>query len=106
MSKYRNVKTVIDGIKFDSKKEGNRYAELKIMQRAGLITDLQRQVRFELQPAFTHNGEKQRAIYYVADFVYWQNGKQIIEDAKGYKTREYMIKKKMMLYKGYEIQEV
>ena len=107
MSKYRNIKTTIDGITFDSRKEADRYCELKLLQRAGAITDLKLQVPFELQPAFTVNGKKIRAIYYIADFMYCQNGVYVVEDVKGRKTKEYMLKRKMYAYKYKdEIREV
>jgi len=107
MSKYRNVKTVVDGITFDSKREADRYCELKLLQRAGRITDLRLQVPFELQPAFTVNGKKVRPIHYIADFMYKENGVYVVEDAKGHRTKEYMLKRKMYAYKyGREIKEV
>ena len=107
MSKYNNIETVIDGITFQSKKEANRYRELKLLLRAGAITDLRLQVPFELQPAFTLNKKKIRAIHYIADFMYQENGAYIVEDAKGFKTKEYMIKRKLYAYKyGQEIKEV
>jgi len=107
MSKYRNVKTVVDGITFDSKREADRYCELKLLQRAGKITDLRLQVPFELQPAFTLNGKKIRAIHYIADFMYAQDGVYVVEDVKGQRTKEYMLKRKMYAYKyGQEIKEV
>lgn len=108
MSKYRNRKTKVDGMLFDSRHEATRWIELKYMERAGLITDLRRQVPFELIPA-VRSGRKviQRAITYVADFVYTQSGKQVIEDAKGVKTDVYRIKKKLLYWRyGYEIKEV
>ncbi len=95
MSKYKNIKTVTsDGIKHDSIKEANRWCELKLLERAGMIQDLQRQVKFELLPK--QDGE--RAVSYIADFVYTENGKRVVEDVKGVKTKEYRLKKKMMLY--------
>lgn len=107
MSKYNARKTVIDGITFDSRKEADRYCELKLLQRAGKITDLKLQVPFELQPAFTVNGKKVRAIHYIADFMYSQGGVYIVEDAKGCRTKEYMLKRKMYAYRyGQEIKEV
>ena len=108
MSKYRNRKTELDGMLFDSRHEATRWIELKYMERAGLITDLRRQVPFELIPA-VRSGRKviQRAITYVADFVYTQSGTQVIEDAKGVKTDVYRIKKKLLYWRyGYEIKEV
>lgn len=108
MAKYRNIKTELDGITFDSKKEAYRYAELKLLEKGGVIKDLQRQVKFELQPSFYYQGKKQRPIIYICDFYYKQNGKEIIEDVKSEATKNnavYKLKKKMMLYKGYEIKE-
>lgn len=100
-SKYHAQKTVLDGIKFDSKKEANRYAELKIMERAGLISGLQRQVRFELIPAFDVDGKHYRPTSYVADFVYTdvKSGKQVVEDCKGFRTDIYRLKAKMFAHK-------
>lgn len=95
MSKYGNIKTVTsDGIKHDSIKEANRWCELLLLQRAGVIQDLQRQVKFLLIP----KQEGERAVYYIADFTYTENGKSVVEDAKGMRTKEYKLKKKMMLY--------
>ena len=95
MSKYGNIKTVTsDGIKHDSIKEANRWCELLLLQRAGVITDLQRQVKFLLIP----KQEGERAVYYIADFTYTENGERVVEDAKGMRTKEYRLKKKMMLY--------
>lgn len=100
-SKYHAQKTVLDGIKFDSKKEANRYAELKLMERAGLIKGLQRQVRFELIPAFDVDGKHYRPTSYVADFVYTdtKSGKQVVEDCKGFRTDIYRLKAKMFANK-------
>ena len=108
MNKYGNRKVIHDGIEFDSMKEAHRYCELKLMQRAGLISDLQLQVSFELIPAQRIDGKVvERAVNYVADFVYKQNGQTVVEDTKGYKTSEYIMKRKMMLYfHGIRIMEV
>lgn len=101
---------MIDGIKFDSKKEANRYQELKLMQRAGIITDLQRQVKYVLIPS--QKGDDGRVIErpctYIADFVYIdENGKTVVEDTKGYRTSDYKIKRKLMLYiHGVKINEI
>jgi len=76
--KYNNIKTEIDGIKFDSTKEANRYCELKLLLRAGKIANLRRQVRFLLIPGSI----KERPMYYVADFVYDEEGQTIVEDVK------------------------
>ena len=96
MSKFGNRKTVIDGIAFDSKREAARWQQLKLLERGGLITDLQRQVKFELIPKQV--GE--RPAHYIADFVYTevQNGLRVVEDTKGYRTREYVLKRKLMLW--------
>jgi hypothetical protein len=84
-------------------KEANRWCELKMLEKAGLIQDLQRQVKFELIPK--QDGE--RAVHYVADFVYVEDGKKIVEDVKGMRTKEYRLKKKMMLFfHGIKIKEI
>lgn len=97
-SKYKNQKIIVNKIKFDSKKEEKRYQELLLMQKAGLITDLKRQVPYILVPAFNSNKKRYRNMRYIADFTYKQNGKEIVEDAKGYRTEVYKIKKKLMAY--------
>ncbi len=103
-NKYGNKKTVIDGITFDSKKEANRYCELKILLRAGQITDLKLQVPFELCPA----SKGERGIKYIADFVYTEKGKKVVEDVKGKRTDVYIIKRKLFKqkYTDYEFREV
>lgn len=107
-SKYKNEPITIDGHKFPSKKEARRYNQLKVLEAVGEIYDLRLQVPFELQPKFIYEGKTIRAIKYVADFVYTScsDGKVHIEDAKGFKTDVYEMKKKMMLYRGYEVEEV
>lgn len=105
MSKYHNRKIEIDGIKFDSIKEGERYLELKMLLKAGKIRDLQLQVEFELIPK--QAGEQ--ACKYKADFVYHMadTGKMVVEDVKGKRTHEYIIKRKLMLWRhGIKIVEV
>jgi len=106
--KYRNIKCEYNGIKFDSIKERNYYIYLDQMQKEGQIYDLQLQVKFELQPAFkTAEGKKIRSITYTADFTYFTpDGKWHIIDTKGVKTDVYNLKKKMMLFQGYVIEEV
>jgi hypothetical protein len=89
--KYRNVPVWVDGARFDSKKEAVRWHTLRLLQKAGRISGLERQQRYNL---FV-NGIKVAA--YVADFVYWENNRRVVEDAKGYRTRDYQIKKKLML---------
>jgi hypothetical protein len=108
VSKYKNKKITIDGMVFDSRKEYARYRELVLLQRAGQISDLQRQVKYELIPQQRINGKVvERACSYIADFVYVENKKKIVEDTKGFRTPEYKIKRKLMLYiHGIQIQEV
>lgn len=97
MNKYRNVKTEFEGIRFDSKKEAGRYAELKMLERSGEIKNLQRQVKFQICPKMYEN---KRARYYVADFVYMtKKGEWIIEDVKSFITRKnamYSLKKALV----------
>lgn len=102
MNKYHAKKGFYDGKKFDSKKEAKRARELNLLLKAGVIRDLQTQVKFELQGKFRLNGKAVRAINYIADFVYSKDGKIVIEDTKGYKTKEYNLKKKMLLRLIYE----
>lgn len=108
MSKYRAVKVTMDGKIFDSKKEARRYVILKDMERHGEIRDLQTQVRFQLIPSQRENGKCiEREVSYKADFVYWQNGKMIVEDTKGVRTPEYVIKRKLMLWvHGIKVKEI
>lgn len=107
MNKYRNTKIIIDGIEFDSKKEGYRYKELKLLQRAGLIKDLKLQTKFELQPSFKRNNKTIRSITYKADFDYiTKDNRHIVEDVKSpatAKDKTYILKKKMLLYKYQDI---
>lgn len=120
-SKYGNKKATYDGILFDSRKERHRYINLMTLQRAGEISDLRLQVPYELLPAVYETVEKQlktktklvqrcvqRAVHYVADFVYKdKDGNEVIEDSKGMRTKEYILKKKMMrALLGKEIKEV
>lgn len=99
MNKYHAKKTYLNGESFDSKKEARRYAELKLMQRAGAITDLQRQVRYLLIPTqYDDNGRcVEKCCTYVADFVYKRGNELVVEDTKGLRTEVYRIKKKLML---------
>ena len=101
-SKYKNEETVIDGYIFDSKAEGNRYKELKFLENIGEISALKLQPKFLLQPAFRKNGKTFKKIEYIADFMYSQNGKIIIEDVKGMETKEFKIKRKLFEYKFLE----
>lgn len=116
MSKYHNRKVITsDGIEHASQKEANRWCELKLLERAGKILDLDRQVKFTLIPAqYEYEFEAvtkakgkmpkgklvERECSYVADFVYIdaESGNLVVEDTKGFKTKEYVIKRKLMLY--------
>lgn len=95
MNKYRNKKVIVDGEEFDSKKEGNRYKELRLLERAGEISNLELQPRFLLQDKFKKNGKIYRKIEYVADFKYIENGKTIVEDVKGIQTDVFKLKHKI-----------
>lgn len=101
-SKYHAVKTVLDDIKFDSKKEAKRYIQLKQLERAGLIKKLRLQVPFVLIDKSVYG----REIRYVADFVYVENDVEIVEDVKGVKTPIYKLKKRLMAERyGIKIKE-
>ena len=124
MSKYHSKKVIIGDDVFDSKKEAKRYQELLLLERAGEISHLQRQVKYVLIPAQKEPSEQiytrgknrgyrkpgkvlERECSYVADFVYYQDGELIVEDTKGFRTKEYIIKRKLMLYMhGIRIKEI
>jgi len=97
--KYNAKKVIVDGIKFDSGKEAERYLELKLLEKKGIISNLILQPKFLLQESFEYKGKKERAIFYIADFEYIQNGKRIVEDVKGVKTDVYKLKRKLFLKK-------
>lgn len=100
MNKFRAKKTTLDGIKFDSKLEAEYYTHLKLLEKAGKISNLQRQVPFELLPAYTDStGKKIRPIKYKADFVFNRGEEKIIVDVKGVQTREFKLKWKLLGYK-------
>lgn len=120
-TKYNNSKTIVDGIEFSSKKEAKRWQELKWLEAAGEIYDLKRQVRFELIPAqreperITKRGSVvkgkciERKVEYIADFVYkrTETDEMVVEDTKGIRTKDYVIKRKLMLYvHGIRIMEI
>ena len=118
-TKYNNKKCSYDGMTFDSKHERDRYCELRLLQKAGKISDLRCQVKFLLIPEHREpdtlgpRGGRRRgrvlekAVDYVADFVYIQDGKTVVEDAKGVRTKDYIIKRKLMLWlHGIRVQEV
>lgn len=107
--KYHNRKTVRHGITFDSKREADRYDELRLLLKAGEIHDLKLQQTYNLVGAQrTPTGAAVRAVTFIADFVYYtRDGKTIVEDAKGFKTKDYIIKKKLMLERfGIWVEEV
>lgn len=121
-NKYQSIKTTVNGITFDSRKEARRYQELLLLQRAGVIRDLKMQVKYVLIPAqyevyerYGKNGQRlkdgekliEKECAYFADFVYEENGKMVVEDTKGVKTKDYIIKRKLMLYiHGIRVKEV
>lgn len=94
-SKYGNVKKVVDGITFHSKREADRWLELKILLRAERIQNLRRQVAYEILPSVKFDGNKKRsrAIWYYADFVYIEDGVEVIEDVKGAETAVFRLKR-------------
>lgn len=125
MNKYGNKKIIIDSEVFDSKREYYRYMDLKLLETCGAISDLKRQVVYELIPVQREKSTKvykkgrkkgqpiegkiiEKAVTYIADFVYTDTttGKEVVEDAKGMRTRDYIIKRKLMLYiHGIKIRE-
>ena len=118
-SKYGAKKVEYNGMVFDSKRECRRYKELEILQQIGAISELSTQVKFVLIPAQREAdtvGKRggiikgnliEREVSYIADFVYVENDKTVVEDAKGMRTPEYILKRKMMLYfYGIRIKEV
>lgn len=119
-SKYHSTKVTYGGMTFDSRKEYRRYQTLQMLEKGGVITNLRRQVRYELIPnqyttktiqLKTMQKQKQvlveRKVEYVADFVYEQDGTTIVEDTKGFRTADYIIKRKLMLWvHGIKIEEI
>lgn len=125
-NKYRSKKVIRDGMTFDSIKEYQRFCELRLLERAGAITNLERQVPFELIPAQYHtfarygkrgqrikDGKRciEKAAMYHADFVYidTETGMKVVEDVKSEatKTKDYILRRKLMLYvHGIIIKEV
>ena len=105
--KYGNKKILVDGIPFDSIREGSRYRQLKVLQNAGEIKDLSLQVKFLLQEGFRDILKRwHRPITYIADFVYLDKKYQwrkVVEDAKGFKTPDYKIKKKLLINKNKDL---
>lgn len=123
-NKYHSKKIEVGGIVFDSKKEAKRYSELLLLEKAGAITELQRQVKYILIPAqrefsmevYTKGRNKgcfkpgkllEKECAYIADFVYKEDGRIVVEDTKGFRTKDYIIKRKLMLHEhGIRIKEV
>jgi hypothetical protein len=99
MSKYGNIKTVLDGIRFDSKAEAARYQELRLLECAGEIANLSLQPTFILQDKFTIEKRTISAITYTADFMYEENGTVVVEDVKGVETAVFKMKEKLFLKK-------
>lgn len=102
-SKYGNKKIVVDGIERDSIAESNRLEQLKLLQRAGVIKNLKYQVKYELLPKQQGDYRNERPVTYIADYVYdvvMPDGsfRQVVEDCKGHKTKDYIIKRKLMLF--------
>lgn len=112
-SKYHSKKVTRNGITYDSKKEAVRHSELLLLEKAGVISELERQVKFTLLPAHYETYERygkggkrltdghrcvERAVFYVADFTYKLDGELIVEDVKGIRTKEYILKRKMMYH--------
>lgn len=121
--KYKNRKVTYKGQTFDSKKEAKRYIYLRQLEKNGVISGLQQQVKYVLiQAQYEPTGEwyqrgarkgepkmklVERECSYIADFVYTKDGKTIVEDTKGFRTKDYIIKRKLMLYKyGIKVKEV
>lgn len=121
-NKYQALKCYVNGIEFDSRKEARRYQELLLLQRAKEISNLRMQVKYVLVPAqyetcerYGKNGQRlkdgkrllEKECAYIADFVYEENGNEIVEDTKGIKTKDYIIKRKLMLFiHGIRVKEV
>ena len=111
-AKYKNIKVMIDGIKFDSMKEGKRYYELKLMQEKGLVEHLKVHYPFFLVESVVLNGRKKPAMKYISDFCYFlpKSETRIVEDTKSPSTRNlpaYRMKKHMMMaFYGIEITEI
>lgn len=119
MSKYKNKKVKFNGCVYDSKKEMKRHIDLMELEKRGEITDLQRQVKFVLIPAQREPdtlGKRggvrkgkliERECSYIADYIYKRNGETVVEDTKGFRTKDYVIKRKLMLFiHGIKIKEI
>lgn len=126
MNKYGNKKITYQGEEFDSKRECYRYIDLKFLEDCGAISNLRRQVKYELIPTQREKSTKvykkgrkkgqpregkiiEKAVTYIADFTYTDaaTGETVVEDSKGFRTKEFVIKRKLMLYvHGIKIREV
>ena len=111
MSKYHNRKITADGYTFDSKAEYAHYCTLRLLERAGEITNLEVHPRYLLQPAFKYHGKSERAIYYESDFEYVDvaSGKRVVVDVKGVRTDVFKLKRKLFLAKygdQYQFEEI
>lgn len=104
MNKYRNKKVIVEDYVFDSIQESKRYKELKLLLRAGQISNLELQPHFLLQDSFKKNGKTYRKIEYIADFKYIENGKTIVEDVKGMQTDVFKLKHKLFEKKYPELE--
>lgn len=102
--KFNAHRVELDGIKFASGAEASRYQILKLMEKAGKIAGLTLQPKFVLVPACVVRGQKQRAICYQADFQYTENGLTVVEDVKGWPTRESILKMKMFRFQHQDVE--
>ncbi|WP_373325659.1 DUF1064 domain-containing protein [Sporomusa paucivorans] len=105
--KYGAIRTIVDGIPFDSKKEAVKYQELKLLKMAGEIVELELQPEFVLQEAYIRHGKPIKAIVYRADFrAKYKDGRVVVMDTKGFRTKEYLLKKKLLLARYPDIEFV
>lgn len=104
MNKYRNKKVQVDMYVFDSMRESQRYKELALLEKAKVIKNLELQSKFLLQEGFKKNGKTYKPIYYIADFMYEESGKVIVEDVKGMQTDVFKLKHKLFEYKYPELE--
>lgn len=107
--KYKNTKTTVNGIEFDSKKEAKRYQDLLLLERAGVIRNLMLQQVFVIVPSVILDGRKKPAVKYKADFTYFDDakgGRFVVEDVKGFRTPVYRLKRQLMMsVHGFEVLE-
>ena len=96
-SKYNNSRSELDGYTFDSRAEMRRYTQLKLLQFNGQIDKLEVHPRFEVIPAMKINGKRERAIFYEADFAYYEEGRWVVEDVKGYVTDVFRLKRRLFV---------